>query len=233
MWLDARDLTAGALTQMVSRGTQQQFTGSATCDLSINGTPTVVCDGVVDHLRSAGNIAAMNGATAYTLFLGMTVPPLGSGYKVIAEFGSDYTTEPDSALIYQGVNLGERFEQYSKGVANPAVWCGTQIWAPPQPAPTTVPAVWVFQIDLANPAAPTCSFWRNNQTSYVEVRALGLASAAFGNHPLSLADRAAGQASAPSALSFTQCRMYASALSTLDREAISLDIAAASGIVFP
>ncbi len=232
VWLDASS-ASGSRTSLVDRAHSRSFDGSFAIDTSINGTPTVAFNGSTDGLISATNISEMNGASAYTLILGMTVPLLGGGYKVIAELGHNYTTDPGAAIIYQAMNAGEWFAQYGMGSA---VNAGTQSRQPPQPAPTTTPSVWVFQINLANPAAPTCSFWRNNVAPPVSGWTLTANSGAFGNHPLNIGrlgtpDSGSGDVH-PMALSFTQFRLYSAALNDADREAASLEVAAASGIVF-
>ena len=233
VWLRASDAPSGASTSLVDYAHSRTFNGSFTRDTSINGTPTVAFNGSTDGLISASNISEMNGASAFTLILGMAAPLLGGGYKVIAELGHNSATDPDAAIIYQVMNAGEWFAQYGMGSA---VNAGTQSRKPPQPDPTTTPSVWVFQIDLADPAAPTCSFWRNNQAPAVTAWTLSANSGAFGNHPLNIGrlgtpDSGSGDAH-PIALSFTQFRLYSAALNDADREAASLEVAAASGIVF-
>jgi len=67
VYLDPRDLSAGAISSWIDRANAYEFTGSATADTSINGIASVTSNGTTDILTSTANIAELSGISAITI----------------------------------------------------------------------------------------------------------------------------------------------------------------------
>ena len=65
--LDARDLSAGAITHWFDRKYGYDFAGTATRNAAINGQPTVSGNGTTDILTSTAAISQISGSQAVTV----------------------------------------------------------------------------------------------------------------------------------------------------------------------
>jgi len=86
--LDARDLTAGAITSWTDRKNSYVFSGTATRASALNGKPSVTFNGTTDVLTSTANISQMASATACTMFLLSVSATAPGSTRIIAEYGT-------------------------------------------------------------------------------------------------------------------------------------------------
>jgi hypothetical protein len=86
--LDASDLTAGAVTSWTDRKNAYVFSGTATRDSALNGTPSVTFNGTTNILTSTASISQMSSATACTMFLLSVSASAPAATRIIAEYGT-------------------------------------------------------------------------------------------------------------------------------------------------
>jgi hypothetical protein len=133
--LDAKDLSAGAVTSWVDRKNGYAFTGTATRNAVLNGRPTVTFNGTTDRLSTAGNITQVGGVSACT-FVIVALDTWYGDNAVVAEIGdgtsigtqvvvSSRDASGNARILFanKGNSAGNSISYFLDSWATPGVLC--------------------------------------------------------------------------------------------------------------
>lgn len=214
--LDARDVVSGSITTINSRVNGYTFTGSATRNTALSGSPTISFNGSSNILTSTANVSQISGANAVTVIGAYQDLTLGS----LRYFISNGAGVNGQFIVYWNTNSFCNWAQGNVGI--------TQYFLT---KPTAVEAgIWTTQTDLTLATGEANLFRKNGASVAAGSFNNSNNTNTFGNFAISIG--AMTGSSNYSNMSFVKLCIYARALSAAEMTLVEREMGILSGIIF-